>query len=232
MRGLARPRASSHEDPRATRGRIRTPSALIVEDFGVDAQAAVSSTRARPAQASEGAVEVRVSVRVPLPFVPAWLGSCRRDGVASSARAPVREVVARWVRRGASAILMCAGCAFVCLLLFVSIDADRGRDAGSPACVVRGRPGERRGVGDASLLAVFVAGAGARESTRPGRALGSRPALSGAVGPPRARVGDGVTGELASELISDTEVEVVREGASDACRRCLRCCVGVGGSRA
>ena len=40
-----------------------------------------------------GVVDVRVSVRVPLPFVPAWLGSAG-VGVSSSARVPVREVVA------------------------------------------------------------------------------------------------------------------------------------------
>ncbi len=41
----------------------------------------------------DGGVDVEVSVRVPLPFVPAWLGSAG-VGVSSSARVPVREVVA------------------------------------------------------------------------------------------------------------------------------------------
>ena len=40
-----------------------------------------------------GVVDVRVSVRVPLPFMPAWLGSAG-VGVSSSARVPIREVVA------------------------------------------------------------------------------------------------------------------------------------------
>ena len=66
--------------------------ALIVEDFGVDAPASVSSSCAACAS-SEGAIEVSVSVRVPLPFVPAWLGAVGVT-VSSSASAPVREVVA------------------------------------------------------------------------------------------------------------------------------------------
>ena len=65
---------------------------LIVEDFGVDAPASVSSSCAACAS-SEGAIEVSVSVRVPLPFVPAWLGAVGVT-VSSSASAPVREVVA------------------------------------------------------------------------------------------------------------------------------------------
>ena len=40
-----------------------------------------------------GVVDVRVSVRVPLPYMPAWLGSAG-VGVSSSARVPIREVVA------------------------------------------------------------------------------------------------------------------------------------------
>ena len=64
--------------------------ALIVEDFGVDAS--VSSSCAACAS-SEGAIEVSVSVRVPLPFMPAWLGAVGVT-VSSSASAPVREVVA------------------------------------------------------------------------------------------------------------------------------------------
>jgi hypothetical protein len=66
--------------------------ALIVEDFGVDAPASVSSSCAACAS-SEGAIEVSVSVRVPLPFLPAWLGTLGVT-VSSSASAPVREVVA------------------------------------------------------------------------------------------------------------------------------------------
>ena len=66
--------------------------ALIVEDFGVDAPASVSSSCAACAS-SEGAIEVSVSVRVPLPFLPAWLGAVGVT-VSSSASAPVREVVA------------------------------------------------------------------------------------------------------------------------------------------
>lgn len=66
--------------------------ALIVEDFGVDAPASVSSSCAACAS-SEGAIEVSVSVRVPLPFMPAWLGTLGVT-VSSSASAPVREVVA------------------------------------------------------------------------------------------------------------------------------------------
>ena len=53
--------------------------ALIVEDFGACGSA-------------DGMVEVSVSVRVPLPFLPAWLGGVGVD-VSSSASAPVREVV-------------------------------------------------------------------------------------------------------------------------------------------
>lgn len=66
--------------------------ALIVEDFGVDAPASVSSSCVACAS-SEGAIEVSVSVRVPLPFLPAWLGTLGVT-VSSSASAPVREVVA------------------------------------------------------------------------------------------------------------------------------------------
>ena len=66
---------------------------LIVEDFGVNADPEVAST-CENCQDGEGAVDVRVSVQVPLPFMPAWLGGVG-VGVSSSARAPVREVVAR-----------------------------------------------------------------------------------------------------------------------------------------
>lgn len=66
--------------------------ALIVEDFGIDAQADVSP-KCVGCEGDGGVVDVRVSVRVPLPFVPAWLGSAG-VGVSSSARVPVREVVA------------------------------------------------------------------------------------------------------------------------------------------
>ena len=66
--------------------------ALIVEDFGIDAQADVSPNCVG-CEGDGGVVDVRVSVRVPLPFVHAWLGSAG-VGVSSSARVPVREVVA------------------------------------------------------------------------------------------------------------------------------------------
>ena len=66
--------------------------ALIVEDFGIDAQADVSPNCVG-CEGGGGGVDVRVSVRVPLPFVPAWLGRAGVD-VSSSARVPVREVVA------------------------------------------------------------------------------------------------------------------------------------------
>lgn len=66
--------------------------ALIVEDFGIDAQADVSPNCVG-CEGDGGVVDVRVYVRVPLPFVPAWLGSAG-VGVSSSARVPVREVVA------------------------------------------------------------------------------------------------------------------------------------------
>ena len=66
---------------------------LIVEDFGVNVDPEVAST-CENCQDGEGAVDVRVSVQVPLPFMPAWLGGLG-VGVSSSARAPVREVVAR-----------------------------------------------------------------------------------------------------------------------------------------
>ena len=66
--------------------------ALIVEDFGIDAQADVSPNCVG-CEGDGGVVDVRVSVRVPLSFVPAWLGSAG-VGVSSSARVPVREVVA------------------------------------------------------------------------------------------------------------------------------------------
>ena len=66
--------------------------ALIVEDFGIDAQADVSPNCVG-CEGDGGVVDVEVSVRVPLPFVPAWLGSAG-VGVSSSARVPVREGVA------------------------------------------------------------------------------------------------------------------------------------------
>ena len=66
--------------------------ALIVEDFGIGAQADVSPNCVG-CEGDGGVVDVRVSVRVPLPFVPAWLGRAGVD-VSSSARVPVREVVA------------------------------------------------------------------------------------------------------------------------------------------
>ena len=66
--------------------------ALIVEDFGIDAQADVSPNCVG-CEGDGGVVEVRVSVRVPLPYMPAWLGSAG-VGVSSSARVPIREVVA------------------------------------------------------------------------------------------------------------------------------------------
>ena len=66
--------------------------ALIVEDFGIAAQADVVA-RCEGCEACGGVVEVQVGVRVPLPFMPAWMGSAG-IGVSSSARVPVREVVA------------------------------------------------------------------------------------------------------------------------------------------
>lgn len=66
--------------------------AMIVEDFGIDAQADVTA-RCQECEAGGGVVEVQVGVRVPLPFMPAWLGRAG-IGVSSSARVPVREVVA------------------------------------------------------------------------------------------------------------------------------------------
>ena len=66
--------------------------ALIVEDFGIDAQADVVPSCVG-CEGDGGVVDVRVSVRVPLPFMPAWLGRAG-VGVSSSARVPIREVVA------------------------------------------------------------------------------------------------------------------------------------------
>ena len=65
---------------------------LIVEDFGVETQPVVSSS-CQACDSAEAMIEVRVSVRVPLPFLPAWLGPVGMD-VSSSANAPLREVVA------------------------------------------------------------------------------------------------------------------------------------------
>ena len=80
------------EDPERTADASHAVT-LIVEDFGVNAQPEVAAT-CDNCQAEEGAVDVRVSVQVPLPFMPSWLGDVG-VGVSSSARAPVREVVAR-----------------------------------------------------------------------------------------------------------------------------------------
>ena len=66
--------------------------ALIVEDFGIDAQADVVPNCVG-CEGDGGVVDVRVSVRVPLPYMPAWLGSAG-VGVSSSERVPIREVVA------------------------------------------------------------------------------------------------------------------------------------------
>ena len=66
--------------------------ALIVEDFGIDAQADVVPNCVG-CEGDGGVADVRVSVRVPLPYMPAWLGSAG-VGVSSSARVPIREVVA------------------------------------------------------------------------------------------------------------------------------------------
>ena len=66
--------------------------ALIVEDFGIDAQADVVPNCVG-CEGDGGVVDVRVSVRVPLPYMPAWLGSAG-VGVSSSACVPIREVVA------------------------------------------------------------------------------------------------------------------------------------------
>ena len=79
------------EDPERTADASHAVT-LIVEDFGFDAQADVAS-RCEECEAGSGVVEVRVGVRVPLPFLPAWMGSVG-IGVSSSARVPVREVVA------------------------------------------------------------------------------------------------------------------------------------------
>ena len=76
------------EDPDRTAHAV----AMIVEDFGIDAQADVTA-RCEECEAGGGVVEVQVGVRVPLPFMPAWLGRAG-IGVSSSARVPVREVVA------------------------------------------------------------------------------------------------------------------------------------------
>ena len=64
--------------------------ALIVEDFGIDADVVPNCVGC---EGDGGVVDVRVSVRVPLPYMPAWLGSAG-VGVSSSARVPIREVVA------------------------------------------------------------------------------------------------------------------------------------------
>ena len=66
---------------------------LITEDFGVDSTPVVSSSCVA-CESADAAVEVLVSVRVPLPVLPAWLGPVGVD-VSSRASAPVREVVAR-----------------------------------------------------------------------------------------------------------------------------------------
>ncbi|MBS4998689.1 Uncharacterised protein [uncultured Actinomyces sp.] len=80
------------EDPDRTADASRAVT-IIVEDFGVNAEPEVAAT-CDNCQEGEGDVDVRVSVRVPLPFMPSWLGVVG-VGVSSSARAPVREVVAR-----------------------------------------------------------------------------------------------------------------------------------------
>ena len=59
---------------------------------GVETQPVVSSS-CQACDSAEAMIEVRVSVRVPLPFLPAWLGPVGMD-VSSSANAPLREVVA------------------------------------------------------------------------------------------------------------------------------------------
>jgi len=69
----------------------RRAVSLIVEDFGVDADAEVFAACAE-CDGEKGVVDVRVFVRVPLPFLPEWFGRVG-VGVSSSARAPVREVV-------------------------------------------------------------------------------------------------------------------------------------------
>lgn len=74
-------------------GHAERAVSLIVEDFGVDATPVVSSSCVA-CESGEATVEARVSVRVPLPFMPAWFGAVGVE-VFSSASAPVREVVAR-----------------------------------------------------------------------------------------------------------------------------------------
>ena len=69
----------------------RRAVSLIVEDFGIDAPAEMLA-ECPGCGAEQGVVQVSVSVTVPLPFLPRWLGSIG-VGVTSSARAPVREVV-------------------------------------------------------------------------------------------------------------------------------------------
>ena len=80
------------EDPERTADASHAVT-LIVVGSGVNAEREVAVTREN-FQVGEGAVDVRVSVQVPLPFIPSWLGDVG-VGVSSSARAPVREVVAR-----------------------------------------------------------------------------------------------------------------------------------------
>ena len=60
------------EDPERTADASHAVT-LIVEDFGVNATPEVVAT-CENCQEREGAVDVRVSVQVPLPFMPAWLG--------------------------------------------------------------------------------------------------------------------------------------------------------------
>ena len=69
----------------------RRAVSLIVEDFGVNAPVEMLA-ECPGCGAEQGVVQVSVSVTVPLPFLPRWLGSIG-VGVTSSARAPVREVV-------------------------------------------------------------------------------------------------------------------------------------------
>ncbi len=97
-------------------GGRRHAVALIVETSAWFLPFDVVHARER-AGSADSMVEVSVSVRSAA-FPCAWLGGVGVD-VSSSASAP-RASGLRWVRRRVR-ILMCAGCALVCLLLFVTM---------------------------------------------------------------------------------------------------------------
>ena len=162
--------------------------ALIAEDFGVGSSPSMSSMCGACGSA-DGMVEVSVSVS-------AWM-SPRAPACPCGRWSPVGE-------EGRVGILMCAGCAFVCLLLFVTLAltqvAMQDRRLVSCADALAGA-----GVGGASASSVLV---GQTSGTDEAGAASRVDVALGAMATTTCRVGEGVVVTRVSVQGGEVEVSV------------------------